>query len=153
MSNLASHICVKRIEPPDQLWNALLSKAWVVIHLSRSEGYQEKLLGAVQKGKPVITTKELDPNSLFACSFMNIYGINKGDAIDLAEHLRDEFSTIGNTMNWLFLASAFSRGDSVKPNGESILKLAKKAAQDRGLQVETELFAEWKVLDEDKVRY
>jgi hypothetical protein len=36
----------------------------------------------------------------------------------------DEVTTVGNALNWLFLASELSKGENIEPNGESIYHLA-----------------------------
>jgi glycosyltransferase involved in cell wall biosynthesis len=147
MPGLASSICIMQIGPPDQLWNALLTNAKIVIEFSLSEGIPSMLLAAVQKGKPIITVKEIGLFS-FTGNVDNILFVEKGDADTIAlllfdlwsdpgladqmalrepRKLRDELTTVGNAVNWLFLASELSReGSFMEPDGENIFQLANR---------------------------
>ncbi|KAB8245553.1 hypothetical protein BDV35DRAFT_381375 [Aspergillus flavus] len=148
MPRLKSCIYVMQIGPPDQLWNTLLTRAKVVIELSMCEGIPAMLLAAVQKGKPIITAKEIGQFS-FTKGVNNILFCEKGDADIIARllrdlwtdprlselllpgsrRLRDEYTTVGNAVNWLFLAAEMSReGNVVEPDGRSIYELAGQGA-------------------------
>ncbi|PIG87540.1 heat shock trehalose synthase [Aspergillus arachidicola] len=148
MPRLKSCIYVMQIGPPDQLWNTLLTKAKVVIELSMCEGIPAMLLAAVQKGKPIITVKEIGQFS-FTKDANNILFFERGDADMIARllrdlwtdpqlselllpgprRLRDEYTTVGNAVNWLFLAAEMSRdGNVVEPDGRSIYELAGQGA-------------------------
>lgn len=41
-----------------------------------------------------------------------------------SRHVCDEVSTVGNALNWLYLASKLSRGEPVRPNERWINDLA-----------------------------
>ncbi|OGM43803.1 putative heat shock trehalose synthase [Aspergillus bombycis] len=148
MPCLRPSIYVMQIGPPDQLWNALLTKAKVVIELSMCEGIPAMLLAAVQKGKPVITVREMSQFS-FTKGVGNILFFEKGDVDIIAgllvelwtdsqlssmllpgpRRLRDEYTTVGNAVNWLFLAAEMSREDhATEPDGKSIFELACQGA-------------------------
>ncbi|GAB1197680.1 hypothetical protein APSETT444_006982 [Aspergillus pseudonomiae] len=144
MPHLRPSIYVMQIGPPDQLWNTLLTKAKVVIELSMREGIPAMLLAAIQKGKPIITEREMSQFS-FTKGVGNILFFEKGD-VDIISRLlvelwtdsqlspmllpgprrrRDEHTTVGNAVNWLFLAAEIPREDhAVELDGKSIFELA-----------------------------
>jgi len=45
-----------------------------------------------------------------------------------AVSVSDEVSTVGNAVSWLYLATAMSKGEKVKPNGRWINDLAREQA-------------------------
>jgi len=55
--DLKDDIIVARLGPSDQMLNAIISKAEVVMQLSTREGFEVKVSEALHKGKPVIVTK------------------------------------------------------------------------------------------------
>ncbi|KAJ5887876.1 hypothetical protein N7495_007917 [Penicillium taxi] len=137
-------ICVIRLRPSDQVLNALLSKATIVLQLSTREGFEVKVSEALHKGKPVIATRA-GGIPLQVEDTKNGFLVDVGDTDAVAQHLydlwtdevlytrisqyalshvSDEVSTVGNTVNWLYLASKFSKGESVKPNERWIYDLA-----------------------------
>jgi glycosyltransferase involved in cell wall biosynthesis len=147
MNDLRSLVSIKQVKLPDQLWNTLLSKAAVVILLSDTEGFEERFLEAVQKGKPVIRTETLGPYRPLVEDDKNIFTVSIADANSMAKHLFkiwvdgqlqqqvkstapnkiwDEITTVGNAVNWLFLASKLSKGENIEPNGEYIYHLAQQ---------------------------
>ncbi|KAI2791897.1 Trehalose phosphorylase [Penicillium oxalicum] len=56
MPRLKDLICVIRAKPSDQVLNAILSKAKIILQLSTCEGFEIKVSEALRKGKPVIAT-------------------------------------------------------------------------------------------------
>jgi alpha,alpha-trehalose phosphorylase (configuration-retaining) len=137
-------ICVVRLRPSDQVLNALLSKATIALQLSTREGFEVKVSEAIHKGVPVIATRaggiplQIDHGQ---SGFL----VDVGDTNAVARHLfdlwtdealyrrmsehalghvYDEVSTVGNALSWLYLASKFSKGEIVKPNGQWINNLA-----------------------------
>jgi glycosyltransferase involved in cell wall biosynthesis len=149
MNDLGALISVKQVRPPDQIWNTLLSKAEVVILLSDTEGFEERFLEAVQKGKPVIRTETLGPYRSLVEDDKNVFTVEIADANSMAEHLFkicvdgqlqqqvklsapnktwDEVTTVGNAENWLFLASKLTKGENIEPNGEYIYHLAQRGS-------------------------
>ncbi|KAE8355632.1 hypothetical protein BDV28DRAFT_162712 [Aspergillus coremiiformis] len=149
MPHLTSSIYVMQMGPPDQLWNALLTKAKVLIEPSMSEGIPSMLLAAVQKERPIVTVKEMGLFS-FTDDVDNIFFFEKGDTDTIAmllldlftdpgltqmmvhrrpRKLRDELTIVGNAVNWLFLASEMSRGAGLlELDGRDIFELAGQGA-------------------------
>ncbi|KAJ6080559.1 heat shock trehalose synthase [Penicillium canescens] len=147
MNDLVGQVSVKQVRPPDQIWNTLLSKSALVILLSDMESFEEGFLEAVQKGKPVITTETLGPYRRLVENDPNVFSVEITDTNSMAEDLFkiwadrqlqpklnisapnktwDEVTTVGNAVNWLFLASELSKGKNVEPKGEYIYQLAKR---------------------------
>lgn len=146
MNDLAGMVCVKQIRSPDQLWNTLLSNAKAVIILPDNEDFEERFLQAIQKGKPIIRTRELGPYS-FLQSEGDVSIVAENDSQAMAQSLLkietavgrsrrrigpspnenwDQVTTVGTAVSWLFLASALSKGEKVEPSGEYIHRLAHK---------------------------
>ncbi|KAJ5103403.1 hypothetical protein N7532_003932 [Penicillium argentinense] len=142
--HLRDQICVMRLRPSDQVLNALMSKATIALQLSTREGFEIKVSEAIHKGKPVIATRaggiplQIENNK-------NGFLVDVGDTDAVAQHLYDlwtdnalyrrmseyalshvcdEVSTVGNALNWLYLASKLSKGQLVQPNGRWINDLA-----------------------------
>jgi glycosyltransferase involved in cell wall biosynthesis len=144
MNDFVALITVKPVRAPDQLWNTLLSRAVAVILLPNTEGFDESFLGALQKGKPIITTEKLGSYLHFLENERIVFTVEPADTKSMAENLFkiwvdklkqqippflpnetwDEVTTVGNALNWLFLASELSKGENIEPNGESIYHLA-----------------------------
>ncbi|PYH85868.1 hypothetical protein BO82DRAFT_326708 [Aspergillus uvarum CBS 121591] len=151
IKRFASRICIVQISPQDQMWNTLLSNAWVVVQLSLCQGIPEVLLWAMQKQKPVVTT--VAGGSFFAAHeelkermFLVEDGANKTDVVaqhlynlfatekkteehasSSAQHgLPERFTTVGNAACWLFLASCLSRETAFRLNGEDVATLARQ---------------------------
>jgi len=55
--DLKDDIIVARLGPSDQMLNAIISKAEVVLQLSTREGFEVKVSEALHKGKPVVVTQ------------------------------------------------------------------------------------------------
>lgn len=142
--HLRDQICVMRLRPLDQVLNALISKATVALHLSTREGFEVKVSEAIHKGKPVIATRA-GGIPLQISHGQNGFLVDVGDSDAVARHLFDlcvdkalyhrmskyalshvcdEVSTAGNALNWLYLASKLSKGQSVQPHGRWINDLA-----------------------------
>ncbi|KAJ5360800.1 hypothetical protein N7517_009991 [Penicillium concentricum] len=148
LPHLADYICVARLGPSDQVLNALLSKAKVVLQLSTHEGFEVKVSEAIHKGKPVIATK-VGGIPLQVAAGRNGFLVEVGDTDAVAQHLFDlitndklynemhqfavqhvcdEVSTVGNMLNWLYLASRLSKGERIKPNEQWINDMARASA-------------------------
>ncbi|GLA31633.1 hypothetical protein AnigIFM63326_010313 [Aspergillus niger] len=146
--SLSASVCIIPIGAADQMWNALITHARALVQLSTLHGTPEMLLGAIQKGTPIITTRdaELLP---FMHESDHIILVDKGDECAIARHLSrifsdekisqhkaapalkrlpDEYTTVGNAVSWLYLASKLSRGDKFEPRGKDIYKLAREEA-------------------------
>ncbi|KAJ5130537.1 Glycosyl transferase family 1 [Penicillium bovifimosum] len=137
-------ICVMRLRPVDQVLNALLSKATISLQLSTFEGFEIKVSEAIHKGKPVIATRA-GGIPLQVENGKNGFLVDVGDTDAVAQHLfelwtdeklyhnmsnyaishtSDEVSTVGNAIDWLYLAAKLSRGETVRPNGQWIDDMA-----------------------------
>ncbi|KAF7588160.1 hypothetical protein BBP40_006097 [Aspergillus hancockii] len=148
LPDLAEQICVVRLGPSDQLLNALLSSAKVALQLSTQEGFEVKVSEAIHKGTPVIATRA-GGIPLQVADKQNGFLVDVGDTDAVAQHLLDlctddelyermrkfalshvcdEVSTVGNALNWLYLASKLSKGENVKPNERWINDMARAEA-------------------------
>ncbi|RAL01741.1 putative trehalose synthase (Ccg-9) [Aspergillus ibericus CBS 121593] len=148
LSDIADKICVVRLGPSDQVLNALLSKAKVALQLSTREGFEVKVSEAIHKGTPVIATKA-GGIPLQVADKKNGFLVEVGDTDAVAQHLFDlctdedlyqrtkkfalenvcdEVSTVGNALNWLYLASKLSKKEEVKPNKQWINDMARTEA-------------------------
>lgn len=159
LEHIRSLICIMRIGPSDQMLNALLSKAKIVLQLSTREGFEIKVSEALHKGKPVIATLA-GGIPLQIQHRKNGFLVDVGDTEAVAKHLfelwtdpelyarisryaansvSDEVSTVGNTLSWLYLASKLSKGVSVRPNGCWINDMAREEANEPYLPEENKL--------------
>ncbi|KAB8207047.1 hypothetical protein BDV34DRAFT_192703 [Aspergillus parasiticus] len=148
MTGLADRVCVVQVGPQDQMWNALLTQARVIVQLSVVHGIPEVLLWALQKRKPVITIREAGLFS-FVSQMQNVFLVEGGDTDTVSQHLfhlftnkdlyaraisnapqmlPDKLTTVGNASAWMFLASKVSRLGMFEPNGEDIYRLAGQEA-------------------------
>ncbi|KOC09936.1 putative trehalose synthase (Ccg-9) [Aspergillus flavus AF70] len=148
LPDLAEQICVVRLGPSDQLLNALLSKAKVALQLSTQEGFEVKVSEAIHKGTPVIATRA-GGIPLQVADKQNGFLVEVGDTDAVAQHLLDlctddelyermhkfalnnvcdEVSTVGNALNWLYLASKLSKSEVIKPNERWINDMARAGA-------------------------
>ncbi|KAI9928972.1 hypothetical protein ASPWEDRAFT_104285 [Aspergillus wentii DTO 134E9] len=145
---LRENICVMRVRPSDQVLNALLSKAKIVLQLSTREGFEVKVSEAIHKGKPIIATRA-GGIPLQIENHKNGFLVDVGDTDAVAQHLydlwtnnelyhkmssyainsvSDEVSTVGNMLNWLYLTSKLSKGEKVTPHGSWINDMAREEA-------------------------
>jgi len=136
----ASDIVVMRIPPSDQILNALMSSAKIVLQLSSREGFEVKVSEAIHKGKPIIATRA-GGIPLQVQHGKNGYLVEVGDSAQVAKHLyelwtdsglykkmcefakhsvSDEVGTWGNAAAWMYLATKFASGEKLKPNGRWI---------------------------------
>lgn len=138
-----------RLRPSDQVLNVLLSKAKIVLQLSRREGFEIKVSEASHKGKPVIASRA-GGLPLQIEHGKNGFLVDEGDTDAVVEflfrlwteedlyrrmsvfarsHVSDEVSTVGNALNWLFLGAKLAKGkDVVRPNEAWMNDLARKGA-------------------------
>lgn len=144
--DLQSDVVVMRLGPTDQVLNALMSNAKVVLQLSTREGFEVKVSEALHKGIPIIATRAggiplqvIDGKSGFL--------VEPGDSSAVAQHLytlftdadtyenmsehaathvSDEVGTVGNALAWLYLADTLSKGEKLEPNGRWINDLARE---------------------------
>lgn len=144
----SNDIVVMRIGPSDQILNALLTNATVVLQLSLREGFEVKVSEALHHGKPVIATRA-GGIPLQIQHGKSGYLVDVGDTQAVADHLydlwtnrelytqmsefarnnvSDEVGTLGNALSWLYLGSKFSKGEFIKPNGRWLNDLAREEA-------------------------
>lgn len=148
LQHLTDYVCVMRLGPSDQVLNTLLSKAKIVLQLSTREGFEVKVSEAIHNGKPVIATMaggiplqvqdqtngflvgvsdtdEVAKRLYELCTDADLYQRMSNAALHTVS---DEVSTVGNALNWLYLASQLTSGKSVKPNGKWINDMAREEA-------------------------
>ncbi|KAL2869575.1 putative heat shock trehalose synthase [Aspergillus lucknowensis] len=134
LPDLAHSICFIQLRPPDQLWNALLSKAMVLVQLCDAEGIPEVLLSAVQKQKPILASRHCGYFS-FLQESGDLLLVGGEDADSLSGHLlgltedrvlSDRATTVCNAAIWFFLASKLSKGEKLEPSGADIYTLAQQ---------------------------
>jgi glycosyltransferase involved in cell wall biosynthesis len=150
LQHIRSLICIMRIGPSDQMLNALLSKAKIVLQLSTREGFEVKVSEALHMGKPVIATLA-GGIPLQVQHGKNGFLVDVGDTEAVAGHLlelwmdqelyasmssyaansvSDEVSTVGNMLSWLYLASKLSKGVTIRPNERWINDMAREEANE-----------------------
>ncbi|KAF9893018.1 hypothetical protein FE257_012429 [Aspergillus nanangensis] len=159
LPHLSDRICVVRLGPSDQVLNALMSKAKVSLQLSTREGFEVKVSEAIHKGKPVIATRA-GGIPLQVVDGQNGFLVDVGDTDAVAQHLFDlctddelyermhkfaikhvcdEVSTVGNALNWLYMASTLSKGEKISPNERWINDMARAAAGQQYTATENKL--------------
>ncbi|CAG8386994.1 unnamed protein product [Penicillium salamii] len=144
LPHLHSSICIMRLRPPDQILNAILSKATIALQLSSREGFEIKVSEAIHKGKPIIATRaggiplqiedgkngflvDVGDTDAVAGHLFDLWvddGLYERMASYAVSHVRDEVSTVGNALSWFYLCSTLSGGRSVRPSGRWINDLA-----------------------------
>jgi hypothetical protein len=145
-ADLEKDIIVMRVGPTDQILNALMTRAHVVLQLSTREGFEVKVSEALKHGKPIIAAKAggiplqvLQEHSGFL--------VEPRDYVSVAKHLytlfrdhgkyesmcvaaesscSDEVSTVGNALCWLYLADTMAKGERVEPNSGWINDMARR---------------------------
>lgn len=151
MPELAQSITIIQLRPPDQLWNVLISKAMAIVQLNDSEGIPEMLLGAAQKGKPVIVGEK--------CGYLSFLKEEVGAIVldgdyteGIAHHLlrlaadvsrgksqpgaegstafNARCTTVGNAVSWFYLASKLSKGEVVELGERDVYTLAEEERRD-----------------------
>ncbi|KAL4749629.1 hypothetical protein BDW72DRAFT_131478 [Aspergillus terricola var. indicus] len=153
MPDIAHHISLVQVRPPDQLWNSLMCEAVAIVQLCDYEGIPEMLLGAVHMGKYLIVSREFRDYQFLQNRDRTLFldgdevqGISKY-LVDLGtdSYVRcerqterqterhstqvpgDRATTVGNALNWFFLASKLSRGEVVALSGGDIFALAEQS--------------------------
>lgn len=150
LAHIKSLICIMRIGPTDQMLNALLSKAKIVLQLSTREGFEVKVSEALHKGKPVIATLA-GGIPLQIQHGKNGFLVDVGDTNSVAGYLfdlwtdselydrmcvhaamsvSDEVTTVGNFLSWLYLGSKLADGNCIRPNKRWINDMAREEANE-----------------------
>ena len=147
-SDIKDSVILMRLGPTDQLLNALLSNARVALQLSTREGFEVKVSEALHKGIPVITTRA-GGIPLQVQHEKSGFTVETGDykavakyldllfsdeerykemSVFAASHVSDEVGTVGNAVNWMFLADQLHQGKKLQPNGKWIWDMAREEA-------------------------
>ncbi len=148
-NDICSDIIAVRLGPSDQLLNAMLSHAHVAMQLSTSEGFEVKVSEALHHGVPIIASNA-GGIPLQVSHGKNGFVVDVGEHADAAKylhllftedatykqmseyaasHVSDEVSTVGNAINWMFLASKMSSCGTVEPNCRWIQDMALEEVQ------------------------
>ncbi|KAG0136207.1 hypothetical protein HOY82DRAFT_625882 [Tuber indicum] len=147
-AEIAKDVVVMRIGPSDQMLNALLTTAKLVVQLSSREGFEVKVSEALHHGKPVVATRA-GGIPLQIEHGKSGFLVEVGDTQSVADHLfdlytgddlytrmseyakvsvSDEVGTVGNAACWLYLAAKLAGGQVLKPNGKWVTDLARAEA-------------------------
>lgn len=145
---IRADIIVMRIGPSDQILNALLSCANLVVQLSTREGFEVKVSEAIHKGKPVVATRA-GGIPLQVQHAKNGFLVDVGDTDAVAAHLfdlftdhrlykrlsnfaktsvSDEVGTVGNVACWMYLAAKLAAGDLVAPHARWVTDMYREDA-------------------------
>ncbi|KAF8242230.1 UDP-Glycosyltransferase/glycogen phosphorylase [Wilcoxina mikolae CBS 423.85] len=146
--DIREDIVVMRVGPSDQLLNALLSTAKIVLQLSSREGFEVKVSEALHKGKPVIATraggiplqvqdgkngflvKVGDSDAVAEKAFMLLNEERKWK--EMSEYAKrsvsDEVGTVGNALCWMYLAQKLAGGETVKGYERWVADMAREEA-------------------------
>ncbi|KAG0636834.1 trehalose synthase [Tuber brumale] len=147
-SSIAKDVVVMRIGPSDQMLNAILTTAKLVVQLSLREGFEVKVSEALHHGKPVIATRA-GGIPLQIQHGKSGFLVDVGDTMSVADHLfdlytnddlysrmsehakasvSDEVGTVGNAACWLYLAAKLAAGQVLEPNSKWITDMARAEA-------------------------
>ncbi|KAG0634907.1 hypothetical protein HOY80DRAFT_911508 [Tuber brumale] len=150
-SPIAKDVVVMRIGPSDQMLNAMMTSAKLVVQLSLREGFEVKVSEALHHGKPVIATRaggiplqvqhgksgflvEVGDTDTVANHLFDLY-TNDDLYARMSEYAKssvsDEVGTVGNAACWLYLAAKLARGQVLKPNARWITDMAREEAGQR----------------------
>lgn len=147
--DIRDDIIVIRLGPSDQLLDALITSAKIVLQLSSREGFEVKVSEALRKGRPVIATRaggiplqvqdgkngylvdvgDSTAVSLKAFELMN----NKVKYREMSDYAKnsvsDEVGTVGNAVAWMYLAAKLGSGEKVQGGEEKwVTDMARKEA-------------------------
>lgn len=147
--DIRDDIIVIRLGPSDQLLDALITSAKIVLQLSSREGFEVKVSEALHKGKPVIACRA-GGIPLQVQDGKNGYLVKVGDSTAVAEKafelmndkvkyqkmsdyakssVSDEVGTVGNAVAWLYLAAKLGSGEKVQGGEERwVVDMARKEA-------------------------
>ncbi|KAF8545116.1 hypothetical protein BDD12DRAFT_985298 [Trichophaea hybrida] len=125
--DIREDIVVMRIGPSDQLLNALLSTAKIVLQLSSREGFEVKVSEALHKGKPVISTRA---GGIPLQVFMLLNEERKWKAMSecAKRSVSDEVGTVGNALCWMYLAQKLADGETVRGHEKWVADMAREDA-------------------------
>ncbi|RPB05302.1 UDP-Glycosyltransferase/glycogen phosphorylase [Choiromyces venosus 120613-1] len=147
-SAIVKDVVVMRIGPSDQMLNAMMTTAKLVVQLSLREGFEVKVSEALHHGKPVVANRaggiplqiqhgksgfltEVGDTDAVANHLFDLY-TDKDLYARMSEcakaSVSDEVGTVGNAACWLYLAAKLARGEVVKPNARWITDMAREEA-------------------------
>jgi glycosyltransferase involved in cell wall biosynthesis len=157
--DIREDIVVMRLGPCDQLLDALISTAKIVLQLSSREGFEVKVSEALHKGKPVIATRA-GGIPLQVQHGKNGYLVKVGDSTACAERMfelmnnerkwremseyakrsvSDEVGTVGNAVCWMYLAHKLANGEKVEGHEKWVADMAREEAGIPWCEKETRL--------------
>ncbi|KAI5785702.1 putative trehalose synthase [Pyronema domesticum] len=157
--DIREDIIVMRLGPSDQLLDALISTAKIVLQLSSREGFEVKVSEALHKGKPVIATRA-GGIPLQVQHGKNGYLVKVGDSTACAERMfelmnnerkwremseyakrsvSDEVGTVGNAVCWMYLAHKLANGEKVEGHEKWVADMAREEAGIPWCEKETRL--------------
>jgi glycosyltransferase involved in cell wall biosynthesis len=159
----ADSVIIVSLDVCDQMFNALLSRARVVLQLSSGDVYEVAVSEALHKGVPVIA-RNSGGNALQIRHSKNgflVQGLDKFSEVRaVAEHIdflfgdeeryynmalcgrtqfSDEVGTVGNAVCWLYLADRLTSIHKTIPNGRWVWDMAKEHSGERVPVDEVEL--------------
>ncbi|KAG0641033.1 trehalose phosphorylase [Tuber brumale] len=146
--SIAKDVIVVRIGPSDQMLNAIITTAKIVVQLSLREGFEVKVSEALHHGKPVVATRaggiplqiedgksgflvEVGDTDTVANRLFDLY-TNDDLYATMSNYAKasvsDEVGTVGNAACWLYLAAKLARGEGLEPNTRWIMDMAREEA-------------------------
>ncbi|KAG0641036.1 hypothetical protein HOY80DRAFT_1021575 [Tuber brumale] len=145
---IAKDVIVVKVGPSDQMLNAMITTAKIVVQLSLREGFEVKVSEALHHGKPVVATRsggiplqiedgksgflvEVGDTDAVANRLFDLY-TNDDLYSTMSNYAKasvsDEVGTVGNAACWLYLAAKLARGEGLEPNTRWIMDMAREEA-------------------------
>ncbi|KAG0130327.1 trehalose phosphorylase [Tuber indicum] len=145
---IAKDVVVVRIGPCDQMLNAMITKAKIVLQLPSREGFEVKVSEALYHGKPVVATRvggiplqiehgksgfivEVGDTEAVANHLFDLY-TDKDLYTKMSQHAKasvsDEVGTVGNAACWFYLFAKLARGEGLQPHARWIMDMAMEEA-------------------------
>lgn len=149
-ADIAPDIKLARLPHNDQILNALLRKSTIALQLSHKEGCEVKVTEALHKAKPIIIYTAGGMH-LQVIDDVNSFVLPVGKTEQVAEHLyklltdtelyhkmsknaakrvKQQFFTVNNAFNWLFLANELLERGGVTSNAEHVTTLMARAGKE-----------------------
>ncbi|KAG0635584.1 hypothetical protein HOY80DRAFT_1139795 [Tuber brumale] len=120
---IAKDVIVVRIGPSDQMSNAMITPAKIVVQLALREGFAVK----IEDGKSGFLVEVGDTDTV-ADRLFELY-TNDDLYARMSKHAKasvsDEVGTVGNAACWLYLAAKLARGEGLAPNTGWIMDMAR----------------------------
>ncbi|GHO65301.1 hypothetical protein KSC_041930 [Ktedonobacter sp. SOSP1-52] len=145
-ARFAHDIKVLRLPHRDQVLNMLLRRSKVVLQLSTKEGFEVKVTEALMKGRPVIaynvggiplqiedgiTGHLIEPGNTTQVA-KHLYTLltetekYQRMSQDAAERANNDYLTLPNAINWLFLAQQLLQDTPIEGNYQWVKRLAEE---------------------------